>query len=138
VSQYSINVDGTLAYITSSTPPPSTAAVSVATDLSGKIVFSDFALFPGSTLNTFLLDTSSGNLPPIPSSSVTAGYTLFNMTLDPSGKYLYVPDKGAPNSSGQIWAYSLDPVTGILTAAPSSPFATGTENASVAVTGRIQ
>jgi 6-phosphogluconolactonase len=138
VSQYSINVDGTLAYITSSTPPPSTAAVSVTTDLSGKIVFSDFALFPGSTLNTFLLDTSSGNLPPIPSSSVTAGYTLFNMTLDPSGKYLYVPDKGAPNSSGQIWAYSLDPMTGILTAVPSSPFATGTETASVAVTGRIQ
>lgn len=141
VTQYAIDaISGDLSFIGSTTPPPTSAAVSLGVDPTGKFVVSDFFQFsPGPTVNSFAIDPASGALPSIPTNSVTAGADLFYMGIDPSGKFVYVADQGAsPGFAGKVWAFSLDLTTGALTPVSSSPFSAGTATASVAITGEIQ
>jgi 6-phosphogluconolactonase (cycloisomerase 2 family) len=141
VTQYAIDeISGDLTFIGSTTPPPTSAAVSLGVDPTGKFVVSDFFQFsPGPTVNSFAIDPDSGALPSTPTNSVTAGADLFYMGIDPSGKFVYVADQGAsPGFAGKVWAFSLDLTTGALTPVSSSPFSAGTATASVAITAEIQ
>jgi len=141
ITQYSIDaVSGDLTFIGSTTPPPTSAAVSLGVEPTGKFVISDFFEFsPGPTVNSFAIDPFTGALPATPSKSVIAGAGLFYMTIDPSGKFVYVADQGAsPTFPGKVWAFSLNAGTGELTPVSSSPFSAGTATGSVAVAGRIQ
>lgn len=141
VTQYAIDaITGDLAFIGSTTPPPTSAAVSLGVEPTGKFVVSDFfQSSPGPTVNSFAIDPVSGALPSTPTKSVTAGADLFYMGIDPSGKFVYVADQGAsPGFAGKVWAFSLDHTTGALNPVSSSPFSAGTATASVAITGEIQ
>jgi 6-phosphogluconolactonase (cycloisomerase 2 family) len=141
VTQYSIDaVSGDLTFIGSTTPPPTSAAVSLGVEPTGKFVISDFFEFsPGPTVNSFAIDPVTGALPATPSKSVVAGADLFYMTIDPSGKFVYVADQGAsPTFAGKVWAFSLNAGTGELSPVSSSPFSAGTATGSVAVAGTIQ
>jgi 6-phosphogluconolactonase (cycloisomerase 2 family) len=141
VTQYSIDaVSGDLTFVGSTSPPPTSAAVSLGVEPTGKFVISDFFEFsPGPTVNSFAIDPVTGALPATPSRSVIAGADLFYMTIDPSGKFFYVADQGAsPTFTGRVWAFSLNTGTGELTPVSSSPFSAGTATGSVAVAGTIQ
>lgn len=58
--------------------------------------------------------------------TIAAGTTPFSISVDPSGKYVYVANFGSHNVS----AYSID-IAGALTALGTSPFATGTGPTSI-------
>jgi 6-phosphogluconolactonase (cycloisomerase 2 family) len=143
VSSYSINaIDGTLTYLNSTPPPPSSAAVSVVVDPAGAYAFSDiwFSNIGTFHVEAFAIDASTGALGTSPSASVTGGSSLFYMAMDPSGQYIYVPDKGTtPNfADGQVWAYKVDKATGSFTLVNGAPFPAGHTTISVTVTGETQ
>src|SRR5262249_23658897 len=62
-----------------------------------------------------------GTLAPVPGSPFTGGASngLFPITVDPTGKFAYVPN----SASGGVSAFAIDGTTGTLTASPGSPFA---------------
>jgi 6-phosphogluconolactonase len=62
-----------------------------------------------------------GTLTPIIGSPFSAGKELTSVTVDPSGKFVYVTNLGDNNISG----YTIDSATGALTAIVGSPFASG-------------
>ena len=55
---------------------------------------------------------------PIPGSPFTVGgnFSLAGVTVDPNGKFVYVTGQG-------VFGYTIDSVTGALTAIAGSPFA---------------
>jgi 6-phosphogluconolactonase len=100
-------------------------------------------LFPTSVqLAGFSTDAATGALSPVPRSPLTlttpspsTTSSSGPMTIDPSGKFLYVPYQFAVvnvGSDGGLAAYSIDPTSGALTAVPGSPFSVGAPN-SVAI-----
>jgi 6-phosphogluconolactonase (cycloisomerase 2 family) len=58
-----------------------------------------------------------------------SGTELFEIKIDPSGKFLYVVSEGVVNNvlfSG-VYAYVINPSDGSLTTVPGSPFSTGND-----------
>jgi 6-phosphogluconolactonase len=55
------------------------------------------------------------------------------VTVDPSGRFLYVNNNVSAGTDGNISAYDINAVTGVLTEISGSPFATGTFPYSVQV-----
>jgi 6-phosphogluconolactonase (cycloisomerase 2 family) len=142
VSQYAIDPgSGQLTYLGATTPPQTSAAVSLCVEPAGKYVVTDIGQFTlGQTINSFEIDPLTGMLPTNPTMTLpTAGFNFFYLTIDPSGKYIYVADQGNyPSVTGKIWGFGLDAATGKLSLISATPWAAGTGTASVAVTGRIQ
>lgn len=142
ISQFSITpVDGTLSFIGMTTPPQTSAAVSVAVDPSSKFLITDIGQFTlGQTVDSFQIDSLTGMLPTNPTMTLpTAGFDFFYLTIDPSGKYIYVADQGNyPSVAGKIWGFELNAATGELRLIRNTPWAAGTGTASVAATGEIQ
>lgn len=75
-----------------------------------------------STLTTYSIDSSTGELTPaagapltFPVSTPTSG----QIAIDPSGQLLYVIQ------ASSVYGYTINPTTGALTAVPGSPFAMG-------------
>ena len=137
VSQYLIDaISGELTYLAATTPPQSSAAVSLAVEPTGRFVIADISQFtPGQTINSFAIDPATGELPPNPTMTLpTAALGFFYLSMDPSGKYVYVADQGA----GKIWGFQLDAATGELSLISTTPWVSGTATISVAVTGTIQ
>jgi 6-phosphogluconolactonase len=66
---------------------------------------------------------SGGALTALASSpiAVSGSSSLQEIKVDPSKKYVYVVSRGTE----QIFGYAISPTTGVLTAVPGSPFATG-------------
>jgi 6-phosphogluconolactonase (cycloisomerase 2 family) len=85
-----------------------------------------------SVVSAFTIDSASGALTAVPGSPYTAGTNADSVTVDPSGRFVYV---GNVNSN-DLSAYTITPGTGALTpiTLSSSPFLTGgTQPFSVAV-----
>jgi 6-phosphogluconolactonase (cycloisomerase 2 family) len=55
------------------------------------------------------------------------------VAVDPSGKFLYVANFGVSNFTSTVSAYTIDPMTGFLTAISGSPFTAGVNPIAVAV-----
>jgi 6-phosphogluconolactonase (cycloisomerase 2 family) len=142
LSAYSINaIDGTLTYLNSTTPPPSSAAVSVIVDPTSAFAVADIEVIGGGvSVNSFAIESPTGMLATNPAVSVPGGPTLFYMTMDPSGQYVYAADQGTSPTfqDGKVWAYKLDKSTGALTLVNGAPFLAGHSTISVAVTGQTQ
>lgn len=69
------------------------------------------------TIAVFSINSSSGVLSAIAGSPFSASSGSSSVTVDPSGKFVYVTN---PNS---ISAYTIDTTSGVLSAVPGSPFA---------------
>jgi 6-phosphogluconolactonase len=106
---------------------------SVAVDRSGKYVY---VTMHGGTEGIFAytLDVTSGALTPVSNGLFAAGSFPRWVTVDPTGKFVYV----ANLYSGDISAFTLDATSGALTQVSSSPYTAGTYPASVVVTTKIQ
>jgi 6-phosphogluconolactonase (cycloisomerase 2 family) len=74
------------------------------------------------TLSAYSLGLG-GALTALPSSpiAVAGSSSLQEIKIDPSKKYAYVVSRGTE----QIYGYAINATTGVLTAVPGSPFATG-------------
>jgi 6-phosphogluconolactonase len=76
----------------------------------------------------YRIDRSAGALKEIAGSPFAAGDSPWSLAVDPSGKFVYVANRG-----GAVSGYKIDPSTGALRAIAGSPFAPGYGPVSVAV-----
>jgi 6-phosphogluconolactonase (cycloisomerase 2 family) len=128
ISEYSIDQ-------TSGKLSPLTGAPTIATgispfygttDVNGHLYVANEG--PPQTVSGYSINSSTGELTSVGADKpvIGAAFTI-NVITDPTGKYLYVLD--SPGTPGQVFAYNLDPATGVIgseigTAQPtgSSPF----------------
>lgn len=106
----------------------------IAVDPSGKFMYvtndnpNDQFGLPG-TVSGFVIDSATGALTPVQGSPFPAGIFAYQVTVDPTGKFVYVANTG---SSGSISAYTIDATTGALTPVPGSPFPNGGQSGGIA------
>src|SRR6266481_3079729 len=129
VSAYSINhPSGILIPVQGSPFPAGTTPWSIALDPTGRFAYvaSGYRGSPG-IVSAFTIDANSGALTPVAGSPFPVptdpkssfGQSLPNsVTVDPSGRILYVTDSW----QSDIWAYAIAESTGALTLFPGSPF----------------
>jgi 6-phosphogluconolactonase (cycloisomerase 2 family) len=79
---------------------------------------------PGN-ISAYTIDAHTGALTAVSGSPFAADTLPWGVTVDPSGKFAYVPNLGANHGNGNLSAYTIDSSTGALTAVPGSPFAGG-------------
>ena len=72
-------------------------------------------------ISAFNINQTTGALTPVPGSPFTAtgGSGPTELTVDPSGTYLYA---STPGTGSSIWCFIIDSTTGQLTPASNSPF----------------
>ena len=109
-------------------------AESVTVDPSGRFLYTAnlaVSAFTTVSLSAFTIDSVTGALTAVPGSPFPrrSGGAAILMAVDPSGKFLYVPN----SSSGSISAFTINSTTGALTEVPGSPFAAGSGPQGVAI-----
>lgn len=121
------------------TPVPRSPFVSgagasgLAVDSSGRFLYvaNTSAVNPGSVstgnISGFNIDATTGALSPISGSPFTSavGSGPSAMVTDPKGRFVFATTAGASYS---VWCFTIDPLTGQLTAAPGSPFSVAAGN----------
>ena len=115
---YAVNaVTGALAALASS-PCDSGILTGVGVDPSGKFAYA--TLSTSNEVRAYTISDSTGSLSAIVGSQLDGGGTNpVDITVDPLGQYVYMA-----NYSGSISAFTMDSVTGALTAVSGSPFPT--------------
>src|SRR5882762_1729310 len=86
------------------------------TDVNGHLYVGNFGTVD--SVSAYTIDPTSGQLSSAGADKVITGATqTINVITDPTGKYIYVLDQNVTSSSspGQVFAYNLDPATGLLT-----------------------
>jgi len=99
-------------------------------DPSGKFAY--VANTNSNNISAYTIDATTGALTAIAGSPFATGSTFstpYPGTFDPSGKFVYFPNQTADTVS----AYTINAITGALTAVAGSPFATGVHPANVAI-----
>ncbi len=85
------------------------------------------------TISAYSINVISGALSLVQSVALGVGTSPRSAAIDPSGKFLYIANFGVSNFTSTVSAYTIDPVTGFLTAISGSPFAAGVNPIAVAV-----
>jgi 6-phosphogluconolactonase len=80
-------------------------------------------------VSAFTINTATGALREIAGSPFVAGDQPYSVTVDPSGKFVYVANRASYNVS----AFTINTATGALTEIAGSPFAAGMMPRSVVV-----
>src|SRR5262249_48859127 len=110
-----------------------TSPTSAVPDPSGWFVFvtnscADSTCANGS-VSTFTVDATTGALSLVSGSPVPSGGSgAISVNVSPSGKFVYVANQCNSHDScdyGTVSVFSVDAVTGTLTAVPGSPFPSG-------------
>ena len=121
ISGYTVGNDGNLTSIGS---PSATGSYpyGITIDPSGRFLyFSVSTVIPGiNEVSGFTINTSTGGLTSL-GSSLSTGDFPYDITVEPSGRFLY----SANNYSHNISAYSINSATGALTELSGSPFTGG-------------
>ncbi len=78
----------------------------------------------------FIVNGVSGALTEIDNTAPLAAVPAVAVTVDPSGKFLYVPS-GYPGD--EVSVFVINPTTGVLTPVAGSPFAAGSNPSSIAI-----
>ncbi len=99
---------------------------SVAVDPTGRFLYS--ANLNSDDVTVFGIDHETGALTTL--GSAAAGDTPSSVAVDPTGRFVYVANNGF--LSFNVSAYSIDPLTGLLTEITGSPFSAG--NAPISIT----
>lgn len=82
----------------------------------------------------YAIERITGELTPVSGSPFSSGYQPVSLTVDPTGRFVYVTNSGSGGiDSSNVRAYSIDQSTGALTETPGSPFLAGAFPLSVAV-----
>jgi 6-phosphogluconolactonase (cycloisomerase 2 family) len=98
------------------------------TDVNGHLYVANEG--PPQSVSGYSINSSTGQLTSVGADTVITGATFtINVITDPTGKYLYVldsttgPPPGAPLS--QVFAFNLNPATGVIGAQIGTPQLTG-------------
>jgi 6-phosphogluconolactonase (cycloisomerase 2 family) len=126
VSAYTINATtGALSAVTGSPFGAGTGPNIVAVDPTGKFVYVPntgvLSLIAGN-ISAYNINATTGALSTVTGSPFATGLlgSLFGVSVDPSGQYVYVT-----HSSNKVYAYTINATTGALSAVTGSPFNTG-------------
>ena len=90
-----------------------------AIDPSGRFAYA----LNGSHVYAYGIDAATGELKTLDPGGAGAGAEPYNVTIDPTGNFAYVFDRGNSTTAMKIYAYRIDPATGRLTPLARSPFA---------------
>jgi 6-phosphogluconolactonase (cycloisomerase 2 family) len=116
----------------------STNATSIAVDPTGNFAYVTNApdlVQRGNTVSAYTIDATTGALTPIVGSPFAAGLDPVSVSVDPTGRFVFVVDAGSNTASdGAVSAYSINTTTGALTPVPGSPFAAGQSPSGIATT----
>jgi len=63
------------------------------------------------TITGFTIDQTSGALTAMPGTPFAAGDFPIAVAIDPSGRFLYVPNR----DSGTVQSFAINPTSGVLT-----------------------
>lgn len=103
---------------------------------SGNFLYASNLNDPMGSISAYTIDPTTGALTEIAGSpfATQAGFPgPGRIAIEPGGKFLYVGLGGSVNANHLVAALSVDTSTGVLTAVPGSPFATGNGPFSIAV-----
>ena len=95
----------------------------IAVDPTGTFVY--VANSSSNDISAFSISTSTGALTPLPGSPYVTAANPVTMAIDPTGRFLYVYAFTTADSelqSSNVYAYSIDSTTGVLTPLSGSPF----------------
>jgi 6-phosphogluconolactonase (cycloisomerase 2 family) len=115
VSEYSIGANGALSPLSPATVPTGTAPLFGTTDVNGHLYVANEG--PPQTVSGYSINSSTGELTSVgPDKAVTGASFTINVITDPMGKYLYVLDStsGPPPPPSQVFAFDLDPASGVI------------------------
>jgi 6-phosphogluconolactonase (cycloisomerase 2 family) len=120
VSAFAIDPNsGALTQITGSPFPAGNDPQGIATDPSGKFLYT--ANIQDSTLSGFTIDGSSGTLTKISGFPYATAAAPAALAIDPGGQFLYVGE----NSTTGIEAFTINGTSGVISPIAGSPFAPG-------------
>jgi 6-phosphogluconolactonase len=85
------------------------------------------------TVSMYTVNQSTGVLTPMTPATVGTGESPFGLAIDPTGKFAYVANAYAPATSLSLSQYTINPVSGVLTADTPSYVAAGQDTTAVAV-----
>jgi 6-phosphogluconolactonase (cycloisomerase 2 family) len=117
---YGFSIDGTTGALTGVNNGNAYAVAggfSSAIDPAGRFLF--VGDFVGQQISAFAVSSTDGTLTSAGAPFATSGVSPVQMATDGQGKYLYVAE-GA--GGAQVAAFSIDQITGALTAVPGTPF----------------
>ena len=85
----------------------------------------------------YSIDSATGAVTSIPGSPFTVArspdaLSVGGLTIDPSGRFVYVPSAPTQSANSNLYVLSIEPVTGALNAVPGAPFATGSASQAIA------
>jgi len=124
VSAFSINsTTGALMQLASSPFAAGNDPLRITSDPAGKFLFT--VNFLDNTVSAFSIEVN-GNLTPVAGSPFAVLNLPDALAVDPTGGFLYVADSSG--SGGDLSVFSINAVTGILTAIAGSPFSTGQQS----------
>ena len=123
VAAFSIdNSTGALTEVVSSPFLANDSFSSISADPSGRFLYG--SNFSSHSVYGALIDPNTGELGAMPGSPLVLPGAAGVLAIDPAGKFLYVESliTTSSGSTNQIYGFSLDSTTGMLTALAGSPF----------------
>ncbi|MGC3980521.1 MAG: beta-propeller fold lactonase family protein [Steroidobacteraceae bacterium] len=121
---YGVAIDTVTGAVTQTPGAPITVSSNglqgVTYSTSGNYLYTHYGV-PSGGVALYSVDASSGVLTPIGTGVSTGGSNPAGLTIDPSGKLLFVPNVQSAN----LAAFTIDVPSGVLTAVAGSPFSTG-------------
>src|SRR5262249_3099920 len=73
-------------------------------------------------VSAYTIDGTTGALTPVAGSPFPAGMGPISVTVDPTGQFAYVANRGSDFELSDVSAYTIDGTTGALTPVVGSPF----------------
>jgi 6-phosphogluconolactonase (cycloisomerase 2 family)/uncharacterized protein YjdB len=136
VSQYSIGSNGALTPLPTPTIATGTTPFYGTTDVNGHLYVANIG--PPQSVSGYSINSSTGQLTSVGADKpVTGASFTINVTTDPTGKYLYVLDSTIgptpPGPPSQVFAYNLDPATGVIGTQIGNPQLTGNSPTGMAI-----
>lgn len=129
ISEYSIGPDGTLSpLLPTSTVPTGSIPFYGTTDVNGHLYVANEG--PPQSVSGYSINSGTGQLTSVGADTPITGATFtINVITDPTGKFLYVLDStttAAPATPpSQVFAFNLDPLTGVIGSQIGTPQPTG-------------
>ena len=106
----------------------------ITVDPTGQFLYVTVSLSDGAAVFMYTINQTTGLLTPTSPATVETGGIPFQLVVSPNGKFAYVADNLAGNSTTDgVWEYTVNPTTGVLQPTSSIAIPAGAGPTAVAV-----